>query len=115
MPDVLYRRIFLPDGWSVLLTGTGSGNPPGHTGGMTTNSCETWVRLLRSGGGAVMWDSGWHRGGERSLTKLTNWWKAVERAADIPDAWDITVGGAWPPPRYDDTYFKGVAWLSREG
>lgn len=111
MSDVPHRRVSLPGGWFVLLAGTSSGNAPGHTGGMTTNASETWVRLVRFENVAAAWDSGWHRAGERSLLKLTRWWEAVERAEDIPDAWDITVGGAWPPPRYDETYFKGVAWL----
>lgn len=101
----MYGR-YLPSGWRVALCSTGSGNPPGHHGGMATCSSEMWCRLVRDA-----WDSGWHRCGIKSLLKAKAWWDLVESEADIREAWDGCVGGVWPPPRYDDVYFKGREWL----
>lgn len=108
--DIPHRHIDLPGGAVVLLAGTGGSNPPGHTGGMQTNSCEAWVRLVRG-----EWDSGWHRAQDRSLVKLAAWWGLAWSDDDIPDVWALTVGGVWPPPRYDDVFYKGVAWLDGVG
>ena len=98
----------LPSGWCMTLCPTSSGHPPGHTGGMATASSELWCRLA----GPAGWDSGWHRvQGSRSVVRAREWWDLVERVEDLRDAWLETVGGPWPPPRYDDVYFRGRAWL----
>jgi hypothetical protein len=40
------------------------------------------------------------------------WFDLVETEADLRVAWCETVGGIWPPPRYDDVWRKGVALLN---
>jgi hypothetical protein len=112
----LYQRP-LPNGWHVAICPTSSGNPPGHVGGMATASSELWCRLRNPGKvnpttGPDGWDSGWHRVElSKSLFTVRAWWDLVESEADIREAWLITVGGAYPPPRYDSIYALGVEWL----
>jgi len=102
-------RCFLPDGYVVTVCGTGNGQPPGSRGGMGTNSAELWVRLVGPG-----WDSGWHRCHNKSATKVRPWWQLVVKPGDIPEAWRESTGQAvWPPPRYDDVFFAGVAAMDR--
>ena len=103
---VPHRRIDLPNGAYVLLAGSSTGNPPGHTGGMTTNSSTTWVRLVRGA-----WDSGWHNADTKSIVKIEQWWRCVQTEADICDAWEITTGSAWPPSCPDSAYLKGIDGL----
>lgn len=104
---VACRRRDLPGGWRLYLATTGSWAPPG-AGGWAPASSETWLRLVRG-----EWDSGWHRAElTRSIVRLTQWWSLVERERDIEDAWRITVSDVWPPPRYDESYFR---WLAEVG
>lgn len=96
--------IDLPGGYTVAIESTSRSGPPGSTG-MQGNRGATWVRLARAG-----WDSGWHEA-IQGTTKTAVWWHLVESEADVKEAWLGSVGGVWPPPRYDEVWAAGVAWL----
>lgn len=97
----------LPTGHTVTLTYTSTGFPPDDPGGLSINSTYLWVRVTREG-----WDSGWHRADLNSRRKAQEWFDLVETKADLREAWAGVVGGVWPPPRYDDVWREGVAWLN---
>lgn len=98
----------LPTGHTVTLTHTSTGLPPNDPSGLSLNCSELWARLTRGG-----WDSGWHRVElTRSMRATREWFDLVETEADLRVAWCETVGGIWPPPRYDDVWRKGVALLN---
>ena len=78
---------------------------------LATDTCRgvgLHCRLIQPDG----WDSGWHPTRRSSWTAAAEWWDLVETPADIRDAWIGCVGGAWPPPRYDEVYFQGIDWLN---
>ena len=77
-----------------------------YRGGQQAGSPRPECRVTKPG-----WDSGWHGAHVGSVFKLKAWWDLVEVEADIPVAWAETVGGIWPPPRYDDVFEEGAKWL----
>lgn len=95
----------LPDGWTVEIEGTSTGFPPDDPSGLSLNCSACFVRLRGS------WDSGWHEATRKSPGWVRDWWLLVESKADIKEAWLGSVGGVWPPPRYDETWKQGVSWL----
>lgn len=98
--------IALPRPWvRVEIAATSNASPPDQQGGQSCARGTTWVRLVGDD-----FDSGWHAT-SRSLHRVREWWLAVETPDDVPDAWEGSVETPWPPPRYDDAFRAGVAWL----
>ncbi len=94
-------------GFAVVTLAYDPHRGPGK-GGQHVNCVTLHCRIVQPDG----WDSGWHPTWRSSWVASAEWWDLVETAADIPDAWAGCVGGAWPPPRYDEVYFEGVEWLN---
>ena len=100
--------ITFPFGRTIELRHTSTGLPPNEPSGISLNASDLWARLTYPG-----WDSGWHRVGvTRSIRETREWFDLVETPADLRVAWCETVGGVWPPPRYDETWAKGVDRLT---